>query len=129
MKSGLIYILILVQSYFPLSGDVQMSSDIALGDWVSTSGSRIVRIYREGNKYLGHIIRSNNPEEVSKIILWDLVYDTKANEWKDGKIQLPEMDHSVECFVVADGKDSLKITGYHGWRIFGKTEPYLRYVD
>lgn len=126
MKTDLICILILVQSYFPLSGDVQMNSDFILGDWVSSSGSRTVRIYKEGNKYLGHIVSSKNPEEVSELILWDLVYDRKANEWKDGKIQLPEMDHSVECFVLADGKDSLKITGYHGWRIFGKTELYLR---
>ncbi len=126
MKPGLVYILIFVQSYFPLSGDLQVNSDFILGDWVSSSGSRTVRIYKEGNKYQGHIIRSNNPTEVSKLILWDLVYDRKANEWKDGKIQLPDMDHSVECFVVVDGKDSLKITGYHGWRIFGKSEIYLR---
>ena len=126
MKSGVTYILIIVQSYFPVSGNVQMTSDIILGDWVSSSGSTKVRIYKEGNEYLGHIIGSNNPEEVGKLILWDLVYDIKANEWKDGKIQLPDMDHSVECFVVADEENSLKITGYHGWRIFGKTELYKR---
>lgn len=121
------YILILVLGYFPLSEAWQRSpADIIIGDWASSPDERTVRVYKEKGKYKGDIIRSNNQEEVGKLILWDLVYDSKAGEWNAGKIQLPDMEHSADCYVEVDGSDSLKITGYHGWRVFGKTELYVR---
>ena len=126
MKQGLIYIFILFLGNFPTFEGIQKNPNIILGDWVSSTGIRTVHVYQERGKYKAVIIRSNNAKEVGRLILWDLIYDSKVGLWNSGKIQLPDMEHSAECYVEADGNDVLKITGYHGWRVFGKTEHYVR---
>lgn len=93
---------------------------------MSADSTRTVRVYNVDDKYKAEIVRSYKPEELGKLILWDLVYDEQAEEWNDGKIKLPDMSHEVDCFIKMINTDSIKITGYHGWRILGSSEVYLK---
>ncbi|MEQ8878848.1 MAG: DUF2147 domain-containing protein [Cyclobacteriaceae bacterium] len=104
----------------------QKRPDSIVGKWVSPDDVRTVRVFKEDNKYKADIIKSNNPDEIGKLILWNLVYDLESREWNDGKIQLPGMSHDVDCYIKMINTDSIKITGYHGLRVLGKSELYFK---
>ncbi|MEQ9007011.1 MAG: DUF2147 domain-containing protein, partial [Ekhidna sp.] len=87
---------------------------------------RTVRVFKEDNTYKADIIKSNNPDEIGKLILWNLVYDADAMEWNNGQIKLPGMAHEVECYIKMMSLDLIKITGYHGLRVLGKSELYYK---
>ncbi|WP_420575377.1 DUF2147 domain-containing protein [Ekhidna sp.] len=126
MRIKLNSILLFFQIGLTINVIAQKGPDSIVGNWVSSDGVRTVRVYKEKDKYKADIIKSNNPEETGKLILWNLVYDLESREWNDGKIQLPGMSHEVDCFIEMNKKDTMKITGYHGWRIFGSSEVYIK---
>lgn len=129
MKIKLISILFLFYIGLTINAIAQKGPDGIIGNWASSDGIRTVQVYKEEGKYKGDIIKSNNPDEIGKLILWDLVYDPGAKEWNEGKIRLPDMSHEVDCYIKLINTESIKITGYHGWRVFGSSELYHRKID
>ena len=126
MRIKLNSILLFFQIGLTINVIAQKGPDSIVGNWVSSDGVRTVRGYKEKDKYKADIIKSNNPEETGKLILWNLVYDLESREWNDGKIQLPGMSHEVDCYIKMMSLDLIKITGYHGLRVLGKSELYYK---
>jgi uncharacterized protein (DUF2147 family) len=58
-------------------------------------------------------------------ILWGL--RKGGNEWSGGEILDPETGHIYRCFLtLEDGGTKLRVRGYIGLSIFGRTERWLR---
>ena len=57
-------------------------------------------------------------------ILWDLKKDKKEkNEWSDGRIMDPDNGETYRCYIgVQDGGKKLKVRGYLGIALFGRTQ-------
>lgn len=100
--------------------------DAIIGEWVAADGTRTVKIFKKGNTYTGETIRSSISGETGKVIIWNLVYDSSAKEWVNGKIKLGNMSHDIDAYARIDDKGNLRITGYHGLRVLGKSELYIR---
>ncbi|MEQ8906176.1 DUF2147 domain-containing protein [Ekhidna sp.] len=125
MRIKLISILLLYMG-LTVNTIAQKRPDSIVGKWVSSDDVRTVRVFKEDNTYKADIIKSNNPDEIGKLILWNLVYDADAMEWNNGQIKLPGMAHEVECYIKMMSLDLIKITGYHGLRVLGKSELYYK---
>ena len=58
-------------------------------------------------------------------ILWDLK-KTSNTEYKDGTILNPKNGKVYDCFISLEEKDKLKVRGYMGLSMFGKTQYWYR---
>lgn len=103
----------------------QTKGDDITGNWQMPDGSKKIIVYKEGEKFYGKVYWvkdvSKQPE-VGKQVLWNLEYDADDKEWNNGKIQLPDMPHAVSCFIKVKDANTIIFTGYHGLRIFGKSQ-------
>jgi uncharacterized protein (DUF2147 family) len=62
---------------------------------------------------------------VGMTILWDLVQD--GDEWSGGRILDPENGKTYKCYIeVVDGGKKLKVRGYLGISMFGRTQHWLK---
>lgn len=103
----------------------QNNSDQILGKWVSEDNAKTVEVFKEGGKYSAKIIEAKNKKQIGTLIVWGLQYNNRGKEWSDGEVQTPDMSHSASCYVTLKG-DKLMITGYHGLRLFGSSQTYIR---
>lgn len=120
---------ILTAGLFLLSfaGYAQNNADDILGTWKSADNQRTVEIYKQSNNfYSAKIVASKGENEINQVVIRNLSYDSKENEWSNGYLKLPGMSHEADCFIVLKNNVTAKITGYHGWRIFGSSEIYKR---
>lgn len=107
----------------------QLPGDQILGNWQLGDGSMRIQVYKDGNSYSGKTIWLNEAskhKETGKVVLWNLIYDSRTKEWSEGKIQLPDMDHSANCIITLKDKNTAEVTGYHGLRWLGKKKKLLR---
>ncbi len=102
------------------------SADDILGKWTNPNNSTTVEVYKKGETYSAKIIEAKVEKQIGKILVWGLKYSSKNNEWAEGKIQKPDMKHSVDCFIELESYNTLSISGYHGLRIFSSTEKWKR---
>ena len=115
----------------------------AVGLWATDGGKSHVRIEACGDKLCGHIVwlqepldengvektDKNNPDEglrarkiVGLPLLTRFVPGEDANEWIDGKIYNPEDGETYSCTMTLQADGTLKVRGYVGLPIFGKTQ-------
>ncbi len=126
----------------------QQKADDVLGQWYSENNESLIEIYKSGNKYFGKIIwlkeplrdgkpkiDDKNPDDkfkdrpiVGLVILKDFVFDGK-DEWSDGKIYDPKSGKTYSCFMELENKDKLKIRGYIGISLIGRTTYWTRKKD
>lgn len=124
---------------------VAQKADDVLGQWYSENNESLIEIYKSGNKYFGKIIwlkeplRDGKPKVDDKnpdgklkdrpliglVILRDFVFDGK-DEWSDGKISDPKSGKTYSCFMEFENKDKLKIRGYIGISLIGRTTYWTR---
>lgn len=125
----------------------QKADDI-IGQWYSENNESLIEIYKTGNKYYGKIIwlkeplrdgkpkvDDKNPDEklrnrplIGLVILKDFVFDGK-DEWSDGKIYDPKSGKTYSCYMELENKDKLKIRGYIGISLIGRTTHWTRKKD
>jgi len=119
--------------------------DAILGSWANPSGEDHILIYKKGNKYFGKLdwikypndetgkpkTDKNNPDEALRTrpelgleLLKDFVYD-ENNVYDDGTIYDPKSGKTYSCKMTLDG-NSLKIRGYVGISLFGRSETWTR---
>uniref|UniRef100_UPI00404B96B7 sterol desaturase family protein n=1 Tax=Flavobacterium sp. TaxID=239 RepID=UPI00404B96B7 len=102
----------------------QTDTDNIIGKWTKDKSSLTVEVFKKEKTYSVKITDAEEKIQINKIIIWNLEYDSKNNEWNNGELQLPDMTHSVSCYIKMKDKNTLKITGYHGLKIFGSSEIY-----
>lgn len=140
---GVIAILILTCSF----ASAQNKADDAIGLWQTSSKDPAkVEIYKSGDKFYGKIIwlkypllengktktDINNPDKTKRsnpivglLIFQNFKFDGKK-EWKDGTIYDPESGKTYSAYFYLSDKNTLKIRGYVGISVFGRTETWTR---
>ena len=133
--------------FLALSGFIASAQkvDAILGSWANHSGEDHILIYKKGNKYFGKLdwikypndetgkakTDKKNPEEALQTrpllgleLLKDFVYD-EDNVYDDGTIYDPKSGKTYSCKMTLDG-NTLKIRGYIGISLFGRSETWTR---
>lgn len=115
------------------------------GRWLSEEKNGEIEIYKEGDKWYGKLVRAkknpetnnldvHNPDEskrgqlvVGQVIVMGLEADGK-NEWSGGKIYDPKSGKTYKSKAELDG-NKLKLRGYIGVSLFGRTSTWTRITD
>ena len=121
-------------------------SQNVLGKWktiddVNGKAKSIVEIYSDNGKVFGKITQILTPGEENKkcteckgdlkdkpiagmLILENLVKD--GDEWNDGTILDPNNGKVYKCYITLENEDKLKVRGYIGFSIIGRTQYWYR---
>ncbi len=127
-----------------------VKADDILGVWLTQDKDSHVQIYKDGDKYFGKIIwlkdpiddktgkpkvddKNEDPSLQSRPImglklLKDFVFDGD-DEWEDGTIYDPKKGKTYSCYMEfpdENNKDRLKIRGYIGVSLLGRTVYWTR---
>ncbi len=120
--------------------------DAVLGVWLDSGGKAQVEIIKCGERLCGHIVwlkspldkhgneklDKHNPDEAlrtRKLLGLQLLSDFKnaaGGVWEDGKIYNPEDGETYHATLKLDGDDTLKLRGYVGIPLFGRTRTWTR---
>lgn len=127
-------------------GAFAQQADQLTGTWLTKSKNPArVQVYKQGDKYFGKIIWLQDPQKNGKdatdeknpdvaarnrnviglVILKDAKFDGDG-AWKDGTIYDPESGKTYSCNISLDGKNTLKLRGYIGVSLLGRTEKWTR---
>ncbi|CAN5172886.1 DUF2147 domain-containing protein [soil metagenome] len=119
-------------------------ADAVLGRWINPSGEGQVLIYKKDNKYYGKLVwlkipdRDGKPKtdihnpdkalqskpELGLELLKGFTFDGD-DEYEGGTIYDPKNGKTYSCKMTIKG-NSLKIRGYIGISLFGRTEVWTR---
>jgi uncharacterized protein (DUF2147 family) len=121
-------------------------SDV-LGIWYNEEKDAKIEVYKENDKFYGNIIWLEEPidpdtgkpklddenpdEELQKrpvmglLLVWDFVYD-KNGVWEDGQIYDPKSGNTYSCYMKLQSMDKLKVRGYIGISLIGRTTYWTR---
>lgn len=124
----------------------QNKADDILDVWM-TGGKEPakIQIFKSGEKYYGKIIWLKNPTENGKqrtdvnnpeqakrnspivglVILTGFRFDGD-DEWKGGDIYDPESGKTYSSYMYLKDNNTLKVRGYVGVSLFGRTETWTR---
>lgn len=120
-------------------------ADDVIGEWYSENNESLVEMYKSNGKYYGKItwlkepnrkgkpkVDDFNPDEklrnrpvLGMVVLKDFIFDGE-NEWKDGTIYDPKSGKTYSCYMKFESKDILKIRGYIGISLIGRTTKWTR---
>ena len=128
------------------SSFAQVKADDVVGVWL-TSGKEPakIQVYKSEDKYTGKIVWLKNPLENGKpkvdannpdkgkrnqpilglVILKGFKFDGD-NEWVGGDIYDPQGGKTYSCYLTLKDKNSLKVRGYIGISLFGRTEVWTK---
>jgi uncharacterized protein (DUF2147 family) len=138
--------LFLITSLISFEAYSQNKADDIIGIWL-TGGKEPAKIqlYKSGEKYYGKIIWLKNPTESGKqrmdvnnpdkskrsnpiiglVMLTGFKFNGD-NEWKGGDIYDPESGNTYSSYLYLKDKNTLKVRGYVGISLFGRTETWTR---
>jgi uncharacterized protein (DUF2147 family) len=125
----------------------EFQKDDILGIWLNEDEDAHVEIYKENDLYYGKIVwlkfpideetgkpklDKHNPDpELQKRpslgikLLTDFEWDGD-NEWDEGDIYDPKSGKTYSCYIVMKEYDRLKIRGYIGVSLIGRTTYWTR---
>lgn len=130
--------------FFVLSVSAQ-KADAIVGKWLNPSGEGQVEIYKKGDKYFGKLAwikfpndasgkpktDVKNPDESLRTrpelgleLLKDFTFNGE-DVYEGGTIYDPKSGKTYSCKMTINGK-KLKIRGYVGISLFGRTEEWTR---
>jgi len=136
--------LVLLLTIFSLSAWAQ-KADALLGSWANPSGQDHILIYKRGDKFFGKLdwikfpndeqgkpkTDKNNPDPALRSrpalgleLLKDFTYDGD-NVYSGGTVYDPKNGKTYSCKMTLEG-NSLKIRGYVGISLFGRSEIFTR---
>lgn len=117
-----------------------------LGQWYSIDpdtglNESVIEVYKKGGKVYGKIIEILKEEDKDKtciectgkdkdqpieglIIIKGLSQD--GEEWTDGKILDPKNGKLYKCYISLENENKLKLRGYIGFSLIGRTEYWHR---
>jgi uncharacterized protein (DUF2147 family) len=137
-------LIILLLAVFSFTASAQ-KADAILGSWVNPNGEDHILIYKKGSKYFGKLdwikypndeqgkpkTDKKNPDDALKSrpelgleLLKDFTYDGEK-VYEDGTIYDPKNGKTYSCKMTLEG-NSLKIRGYIGISLFGRSEIWTR---
>ncbi|GAO45462.1 DUF2147 domain-containing protein [Flavihumibacter petaseus] len=138
-----ILILLLLSFTTPLKA--QTNADAIVGFWLTKGDHPAkIQIYASGGRYYGKIVWLKEPEQDGKpivdsknpdprlqnqpviglLILKDFRFDD--DEWNGGKVYDPESGKTYSAFLSLQNSATLKVRGYVGISLLGRTETWTR---
>jgi len=137
-----VFILILFV-FYTLSAEAQS----IFGKWKSIDSKTgkteaIIEVFQENKKAYAKIIDILNPADKDKIciyckgknknkpILGMIILDglkEDGDEWSGGKIVDPKNGNTYKCYIKLKDNNTLKLRGYIGISLFGRTEYWKRF--
>ncbi|KGL63195.1 DUF2147 domain-containing protein [Polaribacter sp. Hel1_85] len=139
MKKSLLTLVLLIIT-------ISVNSQSIFGKWNSTNEETgevdsVIEVYKKQGKAFAKIIDIKNPERKNAVC--DLCEDENKNkpilglniltglekdgeEWSGGNILDPRNGKVYKCYIELVKKDKLKIRGYIGLALFGKTAYWKR---
>jgi uncharacterized protein (DUF2147 family) len=148
-------LLVSMLAVFLLSPVLKLSAqDIKANDivdvWLNEDKDAHIEIYKDGDKFFGKIVWLKTPIDsltgkpkldtknideslrsrpvMGMLLLKDFVFDGD-DEWEDGEIYDPKSGKTYSCYMEfpdEDNKDNLKIRGYIGISLLGRTTYWTR---
>ena len=105
----------------------------AAGVWIDHTGQGAVEITPCGNRLCGRVVWLKNPEHKSRSgkricgtqILGDLRKEG-AHAWGEGWIYNPEDEERFSAAIELANANTLRVTGYLGFRMLGETFTWKR---
>ena len=126
MKKRIILIVFLLTNLF---GFTQNDGNDLIGNWQTNDKIYLIKIFKENKKYKATIYSIKGKiVEKKKNNIWDLKFNPDKKIWENGKLQLPDMEHSVDCQIKMSNKNEAIILGYHGIKFLGK-ERKMKRID
>lgn len=142
MKTIINTLFLLFLSQHSLSFSNAISETDILGAWVNQAGDGIIEIKQHDGYYIGIIagstdgkdrkdVNNADPERQAKSLLHVKVMDEfiYAGDltWEDGWIYDPNNGNTYSCEMTLIDQKTLKIRGYIGITLFGRTEIWTRF--
>lgn len=148
MKTTQFILTFIISAFFIGQGfsQTRKASDI-LGIWFNEEKDAKVEIYEENGKYFGKVVWLEEPirpetgkpklddenpdEELQKrpimglLLVWDFVFDGE-DEWEDGNIYDPKSGKTYSCYMEFESETTLKVRGYIGISLIGRTTYWTR---
>jgi len=140
------YVITIVALLAGLQLVAQKKADDVTGIWL-TNGKHPakIQIFKSADKYFGKIVwlkspdengkpkvDSKNPDEnkrnqqiVGLLILQGFKFNG-SDEWEDGKIYDPESGKTYSCYMSLKDNNTLKVRGYIGVSLLGRSETWTR---
>lgn len=101
----------------------------------------VIQLYEENGKIFGKVIEITNPKDREKLcnncqgedkdqpilgltVLRNLTKD--GNEYSGGKIVDPKHGKYYKCYITLENENKLKVRGYIGISLFGRTQYWHR---
>ncbi|TDD98016.1 DUF2147 domain-containing protein [Flavobacterium cellulosilyticum] len=144
MKNNLLYIVLLFFSIqFYGQNNTVIGKWKTIGDETGEAKS-IVEIYEKSGKIYGKIIEILEEKNKKKVCVKCTGEDKnkpiigmtiikglskEGTEYTNGKILDPSNGMLYKCFITLESKDKLKVRGYIGIPLFGRTQYWLRIKD
>lgn len=149
MKKTRIFLMLLAAVLFALPNVVaqKVSADDVIGTWLNEDEDAHIQVTKTDNKFFGKVIwikdpidpetgqpklDKENPDESLRSrprlgleILTNFVFDGD-DRWEDGKIYDPKSGKTYSCYIQFLDKNKLKIRGYIGVSLIGKTTYWTR---
>ncbi len=147
MKKTRNFLLLLAAILFALPGAVAQGADDVVGKWLNEDEDAHIEITKVDNKFFGKVvwIKDNidpetgeekldklNPDESLRSrprlgleILTNFEFDGD-DRWEDGKIYDPKSGKTYSCYMKFVETDKLKIRGFVGVTLLGKTTYWTR---
>ncbi len=123
-----------------LALNAQVSKNDIVGVWLSEEKDTKFEIFEKNNKYYGKILWGNegdikdvknpnpklrNRDLVGLEILKNFEFNGK-NTWEDGTIYDPRKGETYDCYLKLQSNNKLKVRGFVGISLFGRTEIWTR---
>jgi uncharacterized protein (DUF2147 family) len=123
-----------------------VDKDAIIGQWYTEAHKALVSIYSCDQHYCGRIIwlkEPRNPDGTEKVdvhnpdqrlrrepiiglqLVSDFTFEGNK-KWTGGKIYDPESGKTYSCKMVLEGDQQLKVRGYIGVPLLGRTEIWTR---
>jgi uncharacterized protein (DUF2147 family) len=150
-KLSLIFGAFLVLCIFSMNAFGDQSPDELSGVWLTEKKGATIEISKSGETWNGKIawlkepletdkespafgkehIDFRNPDEskqTRKIMGLTMLENFKwtGNKFENGTIYAPDLGKTYKCNITFVGKDSIKVRGFVGVALFGKTEVWTR---
>lgn len=143
-------IIFLLSAFFSVNGFSQASDgDKILGVWLSGSGKAHIKITKYGDKYGGKIVWLKEPKRADGSVKKDDKNPDKNkqgntilglnnllgftyngdNTYEGGSIYDPENGKTYKCVMTLDGLNTLKVRGYVGVQMLGRTDTWTRVTE
>ena len=140
MKKGITFVLLFVSTLFYAQGHGVIGKWKTIDDQ-SGEAKSVIEIYEKSGKIYGKVLEILDPnhrkdhcqncagEDANKPIVGLTVLkglSKDGDEYNSGKILDPKSGKVYKCFITLESKDKLKVRGYIGFALLGRTQYWYR---